>query len=232
MNTIKLYLAESGRIADLHKDFPLYQGQFQDKLLNVFVPTSILAPQFDIQHYIGQMSGAIAPSTEELNAFVLANTYPQRESAQGDIIEFFNSTDIEFFLYTYNGTEWESAQVDSFGTLTSIAGTSVKIGMTAVKRNGSTVIHFLPPIGLLFAYPSKNSALFPFGGQNTYFCRNAKGFIKSSGWHYYSKRKTFSQANKRRWCVFSKIYRKKPGQTAQKFFPHGTKNSPAPYYKV
>lgn len=46
MNTIKIYLAESGRIADLRKDFPLYQGQFQSKLLNVYVPTSIMAPEF------------------------------------------------------------------------------------------------------------------------------------------------------------------------------------------
>ena len=53
MNTIKIFLAESGRIADLHKDFPLYRGQFNDKLLNVYVPTSILAPSFSIQHYIG-----------------------------------------------------------------------------------------------------------------------------------------------------------------------------------
>ena len=49
MNTIKIYLAESGRIADLQKDFPLYQGQFQNKLLNIFVPTSILAPEFTSQ---------------------------------------------------------------------------------------------------------------------------------------------------------------------------------------
>jgi hypothetical protein len=49
MNTIKIYLAESGRIADLQKDFPLYQGQFQNKLLNIFVPTSILAPEFSSQ---------------------------------------------------------------------------------------------------------------------------------------------------------------------------------------
>lgn len=49
MNTIKIYLAESGRIADLKKDFPLYQGQYQNKLLNVFVPTSILAPSFSVQ---------------------------------------------------------------------------------------------------------------------------------------------------------------------------------------
>lgn len=49
MNTIKIHLAESGRIADLRKDFPLYQGQYQNKLLNVFVPTSILAPSFSVQ---------------------------------------------------------------------------------------------------------------------------------------------------------------------------------------
>lgn len=48
MNTIKVYLAPSGRIADLKKDFPLYQGQFQNKLLNVYVPTSILAPDFKV----------------------------------------------------------------------------------------------------------------------------------------------------------------------------------------
>ena len=49
MNTIKIFLAESGRIADLRKDFPLYQGQYQNKLLNVYVPTSILAPNFSVQ---------------------------------------------------------------------------------------------------------------------------------------------------------------------------------------
>ena len=46
MNTIKIYLTESGRAVDLKKDFPLYQGQFQNKLLNIYVPTSILAPEF------------------------------------------------------------------------------------------------------------------------------------------------------------------------------------------
>ena len=137
MNTIKIFLAESGRIADLHKDFPLYQGQYQNKLLNVFVPTSILAPQFNVQHYIGQMSGATAPTTNDLNAFVLANTYPQRESAEGDIIEFYNTTSIKFYLYTFNGTAWSSTEVDSFGTLSNIAGTSLKIGMVATERNGS-----------------------------------------------------------------------------------------------
>lgn len=46
MNTIKIFLATSGRVATLDKDFPLYQGSYQNKLLNVYVPTSILAPVF------------------------------------------------------------------------------------------------------------------------------------------------------------------------------------------
>ena len=54
MNTIKIYLAESGRIANLHKDFPLYQYQYQNKLLNVYVPTSIMAPQLSTQDENGQ----------------------------------------------------------------------------------------------------------------------------------------------------------------------------------
>lgn len=50
MNTIKLILAESGQICDLKKDFPLYVGSYQNKLLNVLVPTSIIAPKF-IQYF-------------------------------------------------------------------------------------------------------------------------------------------------------------------------------------
>lgn len=46
MLTAKIYLAESGQVADLQKDFPIYQGQFQNILLNVFVPTSLLAANF------------------------------------------------------------------------------------------------------------------------------------------------------------------------------------------
>lgn len=46
MLTAKICLAESGQVADLQKDFPVYQGQFQNILLNVFVPTSLLAANF------------------------------------------------------------------------------------------------------------------------------------------------------------------------------------------
>lgn len=63
MNTIKIYLAESGRIADLKKDFPLYQYQFQNKLLNIFVPTSIVAPSFSSQSADGSVLADYVAST-------------------------------------------------------------------------------------------------------------------------------------------------------------------------
>ena len=137
MNTIKIFLAESGRIADLHKDFPLYQGQYNDKLLNIYVPTSILAPQFELQHYIGQIRQLEAPTDAELNAFVLANTYPSRQVMQGDVIEFENLTTSLFYMYVYVDNAWTYRQVDSFGTFNNLTGTSIKIGMIGTLRNGT-----------------------------------------------------------------------------------------------
>lgn len=137
MNTIKIYLTESGRVADLRKDFPLFKGQFQNKLLNVLVPTSILAPMYSIQHYIGQISGATEPIAETLNTFVMEHTYPARGSEIGDVIEWHDTENDLFYTFVFSdGDTWQKTQVDSFGTLNSIAGTSVKIGMTGVERNG------------------------------------------------------------------------------------------------
>lgn len=74
MNTIKIYLTESGRIADLQKDFPLYQGQFQNKLLNVFVPTSILAPMFT-------SSGAVSADYVASTSTKIGMTYTARDGS-------------------------------------------------------------------------------------------------------------------------------------------------------
>ena len=61
MLTIKLFLAESGSVATIDKDFPLYQGQFQNILLNVFVPLSTLAPDFSLSTDSGQYDGINTP---------------------------------------------------------------------------------------------------------------------------------------------------------------------------
>ena len=76
--SIKIYLAESGRIADLKKDFPLYQGQFQNKLLNIYVPTSILAPEFTsstadgtvVKDYVASTSVQIGMTYTALNGTI------------------------------------------------------------------------------------------------------------------------------------------------------------------
>ena len=146
MNTIKIFLAGSGRIADVRKDFPLYQGQFNDKLLNVYVPTSILAPSFELQSYIGQMSGAVTPTDETLTQFVADNTPDERSPRTGDTIEFYNTSTEKYYLYVASVSvvgetttvTWNSTEVDGFGTFTQLAGTSVKIGLLATSQSGVT----------------------------------------------------------------------------------------------
>lgn len=101
MNTIKIYLAESGRIADLRKDFPLYQGQYQNKLLNVFVPTSILAPNFSVQQagqtvddYVSSTAVKIGMRTIERNGKIYTSkTYYMR------YLKTLTYQNVEYALY-------------------------------------------------------------------------------------------------------------------------------------
>lgn len=101
MNTIKIFLAESGRIADLRKDFPLYQGQFQNKLLNVFVPTSILAPNFSVQEsgetvadYVSSTAVKIGMRTIERNGKIhTSQTYYMR------YLKTLTYQNVEYALY-------------------------------------------------------------------------------------------------------------------------------------
>lgn len=73
MNVIKAFLTDSGRIEDLKKDFPLYQGQFQNILLNVFVPTSSLAPSFTSQNADGVvLADYVASTSVQIGSTVVA----------------------------------------------------------------------------------------------------------------------------------------------------------------
>lgn len=42
MNTIKIYLKESGTVAELEKNFAMYVGAYQNKLIDVYVPKEVL----------------------------------------------------------------------------------------------------------------------------------------------------------------------------------------------
>ena len=99
MNTIKIYLAESGRIADLRKDFPLYQGQFQNKLLNIFVPISIMAPNFTSQNSNGVILAEYVAST----SVKIGMTYTARDGS----IKVSKNYYMRFLkTLTYQGVEY------------------------------------------------------------------------------------------------------------------------------
>lgn len=139
MNTIKIYLSESLSVADLRKDFPLYQGQYQSKLLNVFVPKSLLSANYDVQHYIGKMTSVGLPSNDTLNAFVITHTPTSREPQESDFIDVVATIDENIVLYRYTfTTEWTYEQVESFA-INQMAGTSVKLGMVSTAPNGQVV---------------------------------------------------------------------------------------------
>lgn len=77
MLTIKVFLEDNGSSKELKKDFPLYQGAYQDKLLNIYVPTSILAPQFTITSAIGQVTAEYVAGT----AVKIGMTYVDRDGS-------------------------------------------------------------------------------------------------------------------------------------------------------
>lgn len=159
MNTIKIKLSTSGRVAALDKNFPLYCGQFQNVLLNIYVPTEILAPDFEIQHYIGNTSGttepsnSIIPQTElqtALTDFVVEHTYdPEtqtgRQPVEGDVIFYTYTTGDTYYRATYTnatigttavGYRWLFTEVPYFA-MGNFSGTNVKVGVIATESNGT-----------------------------------------------------------------------------------------------
>ena len=138
MNTIKLFLSTAGRTARCDKNFPLYCGQFQNVLLNIFVPTAILAPNFEIQHFIGNYKYSLATTDPDLQArlddFVLEQT--ARLTEAGDVIFYTYTGTGTFYRATYNGTAWVFVEVPYF-TMGDFAGTNVKTGVIATEPNGT-----------------------------------------------------------------------------------------------
>lgn len=60
MNTIKIYLKDSGSIAELYKNFRLYAGSYQDKSIKVYVPKSMVYQSEDLNTMLATVKvGAI-----------------------------------------------------------------------------------------------------------------------------------------------------------------------------
>ena len=101
MNTITMILSESGKIADLKKDFPLYQGSFQNKLLDVLVPTSILTSKLNSQ-YIGS-DGFIQSQNGVYTSTKIGMIYLKRNGA----LETSQSYYMRYLKnITYNGIQY------------------------------------------------------------------------------------------------------------------------------
>lgn len=172
MNTIKIFLSASGRIADLRKDFPVFCGQFQSTLLKVFVPTEILSENYDIQHFIGQTEAAYNPTdagdtaslTAYLNDFVQA--YADRAQAQGDVVFYIYDDTLNgtqtYYNAVYDGSAWVFTAVSHF-QMGNFAGTSVKIGAILTKRNGvqyATTSYYMRYVKTLTASDGTEYALY------------------------------------------------------------------------
>lgn len=144
MLTIKVYLEESGGVASLQKDFPLYKGQYQNKLLNVYVPTAILPANFNYS-YIGLYEAdSLTNIAEELDEFILERT--GRERAVGDIVnvyvgDFSEPTVMAQYIALSSG--YHSTVIEDKEKLVAptimTASTGVKIGCVATARNGAIV---------------------------------------------------------------------------------------------
>lgn len=104
MNTIKITLAESGSVATMKKDFTLFQGAFQNKLLNVLVPASVLSPQL-LTQYISS-DGTVGADADAYTAVKIGMVSVQRDGtyteSQSYYMRFLKTMTVngkEYFLY-------------------------------------------------------------------------------------------------------------------------------------
>lgn len=137
MLTMKIYLNESGSIASLDKDFPIIQGQVNNILLNIFVPTSLLAPNFktiEDDEDTGELTSGTAvkiacKSLEQNGTYKLSQNYYLRfvKKLVKDNIEyalFERKLPKEFAFYFGNNTMIINAENIQFANITKYKATN------------------------------------------------------------------------------------------------------------
>lgn len=95
MQTIKIYLKESGSVAELVKDFNLYAGSYQNKLLDVYVPTSILYTATDIDSAVKIGGLLIAPNGSQVTTKSYYLNFVRNEV----VFDEFAQKNIEYAVY-------------------------------------------------------------------------------------------------------------------------------------
>lgn len=95
MQTIKIYLKESGSVAELVKDFNLYAGSYQNKLLDVYVPTGILYTATNIDNGVKVGGLLIAPNGSQITTKSYYLNFVRNEK----VFNEFEQKDIEYAVY-------------------------------------------------------------------------------------------------------------------------------------
>lgn len=95
MQTIKIYLKESGSVAELVKDFNLYAGSYQNKLLNVYVPTGILYTATGIDNGVKVGGLLTAPNGNQVTTKSYYLNFVRSET----VFDEFTQKDIEYAVY-------------------------------------------------------------------------------------------------------------------------------------
>ena len=201
MLTAKIYLAESGQVADLQKDFPVYQGQFQNILLNVFVPTSLLAANFTekTEDYGDLTTPFVAGTAVKIamrmvarnGAFKVSNDHYLRyiKTLMKDGVQyalFERKMPREFTFYAGQGVNAPTLIVNvvntKYGEITAATAVSSNAALT-VSTNLDTIKNRLIPVAqkYVFTYNSEGAAWYIYGEEvgNTAELSRSYGVIVS-----------------------------------------------------
>ena len=131
MNEIKIYLKPSGSIAELYKDFELYEGCYRNSQLTVFVPKSLLYANEENTFINLIKTGAIltAPNGKKLTTKTYYLDYERDQTIGG--VEFRVYTTItpkEFCVYA--GTQTVVVNVESIDNTKADAQTIISVTTT------------------------------------------------------------------------------------------------------
>ena len=98
MQTIKIYLKESGSVAELVKDFNLYAESYQNKLIDVYVPTSILYTATNIDNGVKIGGLLIAPNGSNITTKSYHLNFVRNEI----VFDEYLQKNIEYAVYERN----------------------------------------------------------------------------------------------------------------------------------
>lgn len=114
MNEIKIYLKTSGRIAELYKDFDLYEGCYRNSQMSVYVPKSLLYENENGTFANLVKTGAIltAPNGTKLTTKSYYLDYVKTETVVGIVYAVYTITTPKEFC-VYSGTQTVVVNVES-----------------------------------------------------------------------------------------------------------------------